>query len=218
MLCQHSASLLFYACLLCCKCRWLPYMLLPHAGCICRHTHSSIHKLVTQSKAHNRSRALRLTWTPANRTERRNTSRRNTSRKEKLFFSQYTQNPLFIPPHYLLKKDSYFFVPNHETHFDTHANDLDVQRFIKLDSKPLSGAFRRFGGGVNHCPGKLFAMTKIMALVAMFALRYHIIPVFRQWLDRQQDTRNMSLAIGPPKKKVSLNFVPGTDGKAVSGF
>lgn len=108
-----------------------------------------------------------------------------------------------------MKKDSYFFVPNHETHFDTHANDFGVQRFIRLDSKKsLSGAFRRFGGGVNHCPGKLFVMTKIMALVAMFALRYDIIPVSIQWLDPQQDTRNMSLAIGPPKKKVIMNVVP----------
>lgn len=51
-------------------------------------------------------------------------------------------------------------------------------------------------------------MTKIMALVAMFALRYDIIPVSIQWLDPQQDTRNMSLAIGPPKKKVIMNVVP----------
>ena len=115
---------------------------------------------------------------------------------------------------YLLKKDSYLIIPNREIHFDENAwgktvKDFDPYRFTKANPQKVhSGAFRGFGGGVNLCPGKLFAMREITALVAMFALRFDIKPSFGPWVDPQQDTSNMSLAIAPPKKKVLVDITP----------
>ena len=90
---------------------------------------------------------------------------------------------------YLLKKDSYLIIPNHEMHFNKQAwgetvMDFDAKRFMKGKAKKIhSGAFRGFGGGANLCPGKNFATIEVVALVTMFALRYDIRPASGQWLD-----------------------------------
>lgn len=115
---------------------------------------------------------------------------------------------------YLLKKDSYVIIPNHEMHFNENAwsgtvKDFDPQRFVKTNPQKIhSGSFRGFGGGVNLCPGRLFAMREIMALVAMFALRFDMKPAAGPWVDPQQDVGNMTLAIAPPKAKVIVDIIP----------
>ncbi|KAF4628996.1 hypothetical protein G7Y89_g9155 [Cudoniella acicularis] len=60
---------------------------------------------------------------------------------------------------YLLKKNSFVFMPNRSYHFDPTSwgptvNEFDSYRFTR--SKAPSGAFRGFGGGVNLCPGRFF--------------------------------------------------------------
>lgn len=117
---------------------------------------------------------------------------------------------------YLLKKDSFLILPNHELHFDESvwggkAQDFDCQRFVKSNSNKIrSGAFRGFGGGVNLCPGKNFATTEIVVMIAMLALKFDIRPAAAsgQWVDPQQDTSNMSLAIAPPRDGLIVDVVP----------
>ncbi|KAH6665540.1 cytochrome P450 [Halenospora varia] len=113
---------------------------------------------------------------------------------------------------YLLKKDSFIFMPNRYYHFDTSAwgldaNEFDPHRFMK--PRPhQAGAFRGFGGGANLCPGRFFAMNEIHAMCAMLALRYDIKPMSGSWKNPGPDQSNLSFLVSPPKEKVIVSVVP----------
>lgn len=86
---------------------------------------------------------------------------------------------------YLLKKDSFIFMPNRSYHFDASVwgppvDAFVARRFIKF--KPPSASFRAFGGGVNTCPGRFFAMNEILAVSALLALTVDIEPVAGAWI------------------------------------
>lgn len=114
---------------------------------------------------------------------------------------------------WLLKKDSYIFMPNRATHFDTAswgpgANTFDAQRFEHIKSgcdKVTPGAFQGFGGGQNSCPGRHFAMMQIVALVAMMAPRFFGAAI---WKGADQYTTNTTenLHTSRPSLSVSLPF------------
>ena len=112
---------------------------------------------------------------------------------------------------YLLKKGCFVFMPNQSYHFnatawgDTVAN-FDAHRFMKSNDQH-SGAFRGFGGGVNLCPGRLLAMNAVLAMCAMFALRYDMKPVSGTWAHPSTDNSNMSVVVHPPKEKVAVKFL-----------
>jgi cytochrome P450 len=99
-----------------------------------------------------------------------------------------------VDDNYLLKKDLFLMIPNHELHFSAQAwgstaQKFSGERFSPTTSKKIpSGAFRGFGGGVNLCPGRFF-------------VRYDIQPVDGLWVELGQNLNNMSLAIAPPKRK-----------------
>ncbi|MCJ1247982.1 hypothetical protein MMC30_005197 [Trapelia coarctata] len=107
---------------------------------------------------------------------------------------------------YLLKKDGIIQMPSKVMHADTEiwgptAAEFDPRRFIKVDPtikeeinggvsgmgavgekaekapKQHPASFRAFGGGSTLCPGRFFATTEIMSVVAMFLLRFDIEPV-----------------------------------------
>ena len=112
---------------------------------------------------------------------------------------------------YLLKKDSFVFLPNRSYHFSSSAwgstvEGFDARRFMK--SKTPRGSFRAFGGGANLCPGRFFAMSEILAMAAMLALRYDIKPVAGTWVHPGVDDSNMTLIVHPPKEKVLVEVVP----------
>ncbi|KAL8929676.1 MAG: hypothetical protein Q9172_000355 [Xanthocarpia lactea] len=111
---------------------------------------------------------------------------------------------------YLLKKDSFIFMPNRSYHFDASVwgptvDAFDARRFIKF--KPPSASFRAFGGGVNTCPGRFFAMNEILAISALLALRVDIKPAAGAWIHPGIDDSNMTLAVQPPKLKTTVDFV-----------
>ena len=112
---------------------------------------------------------------------------------------------------FLLKKNSYIFMPNHSYHFDGAAwgptvNEFEAHRFMK--PKPhLPGAFRGFGGGANVCPGRYLAMNDIFAMCAMFVLRYDMKPEGGVWVHPGTDDTNMSLIVHPPKRKIHVDIV-----------
>ncbi|KAM3083783.1 hypothetical protein ACMFMF_001148 [Clarireedia jacksonii] len=113
---------------------------------------------------------------------------------------------------YLLKKGAFIFMPNRAYHFDkeswgSNVNDFDAHRFMK--PKPyLPGAFRGFGGGVNLCPGRFFAMNEILAMCSMLVLRYDIKPIGGTWRHPGVDESNLSLLVNPPKDRVLVEIVP----------
>lgn len=115
---------------------------------------------------------------------------------------------------YLLKKDSFLMMPNREVHFDADAWEEDAERFnasrfvTQGNKKKPNTAFRGFGSGVNACPGKNFARSSILSMIAMLVLRFEITPIEGKWTNPGDDGSNMSLVICPPKKKVGVNFRP----------
>ena len=116
---------------------------------------------------------------------------------------------------YLLKKGSFLIMPNNvmrfsETAWGPTVNDFDAQRFIKNKSstKIHPAAFRTFGGGANLCPGRFFAMTEILSLLAMLVLRYEITPVSGEWISPEIDLANMSSIVTPPKTRIPVTIRP----------
>ncbi|PVH86030.1 cytochrome P450 [Cadophora sp. DSE1049] len=111
---------------------------------------------------------------------------------------------------YLLKKDTFIFMPNKSYHFSPSAwgptvDAFDPHRFMTSRRPP--GAFRGFGGGANLCPGRYFAMNEILAMCAMFAVRFELKPRGGGWKYPRLDESNLSLIVNPPKEKVFVDVV-----------
>ena len=137
---------------------------------------------------------------------------------------------------YLLKKDGLVMIPAPAVHTDTAiwgptATELDPYRFVKqnLPSVPKTwspssnpkvkvpnGAFRVFGGGTSLCPGRHFAVTEILCLVALLILRFDLKPEpatapegqANVWKVPAPTTRNMAAAIPFPEHDVSVHVIP----------
>lgn len=97
---------------------------------------------------------------------------------------------------WLLKKDSMIQMPSRIIHKDssmwgTDVDEFNPRRFLKdteahrsgsgTKKRPHAAAVRTFGGGTTLCPGRHFAMNEILALTAMFVLRYDMVPVAGTW-------------------------------------
>lgn len=92
---------------------------------------------------------------------------------------------------YLLKRGSTLLIPATVPHFDEHVWGSDVgtfnhTRFSDESSKTAKTgakrtAFRGFGGGFHLCPGRHFAVTEMLSLVAMMILRFDLTPVDGTW-------------------------------------
>jgi len=113
---------------------------------------------------------------------------------------RYVMQDTLLADKYLLKKDGIIQMPSQVMHADTEiwgptAKEFDPRRFMKPEIKESNGgmggvggvpekqakqhpaAFRAFGGGTTLCPGRFFATTEIMSVVAMFLLRFDLAPV-----------------------------------------
>lgn len=122
---------------------------------------------------------------------------------------------------YLLKKDSFVFMPNQSYHFNASVwgptvGDFDARRF--MNNRAPSNSFRAFGRGANLCPGRFFAMNTIVAMSAMLALQYDIKPAAETWMHPGVDDSNMTLLVHPPKGKYWLMLRPGKDGLMENGL
>ena len=109
---------------------------------------------------------------------------------------------------WLLKKDSIVQMPSRIIHKDgsiwgADVDDFNPRRFLKdspapktdsggVKKRPSPAAFRAFGGGTTLCPGRHFATNEVLAVTAMFALRYDMVPVAGTW--SMPSTNNSSMA------------------------
>ncbi|KAF4636512.1 hypothetical protein G7Y89_g1584 [Cudoniella acicularis] len=127
----------------------------------------------------------------------------------------------FIGPHqYLLKKGSVVMIVNKALHSDKGAwgEKADTYHPDRFYGKFPAQSFRGFGGGVNLCPGRGFAMVEVAALVAMLAMRFDLVPAGETWSEPDQDLTNLSLQVAPPKQKVTVNIVPRHDFEEASWY
>jgi cytochrome P450 len=85
---------------------------------------------------------------------------------------------------YLLKKGTMLQMPSRSIHLDANLWGPDVtqfnpRRFLPEEKKnrPSEACFRAFGGGKTLCHGRHFATNEILAVVAVFIVRFDMKPV-----------------------------------------
>ncbi|CEJ57042.1 hypothetical protein PMG11_05750 [Penicillium brasilianum] len=117
---------------------------------------------------------------------------------------------------YLLKAGNTVSMPSNpmarrqEVWGDT-SESFDERRFMNSGEKKDSrrpGGFLTFGLSPTICPGRHFASSEILLLVAMVILRYDIVPVGGVWKEPSKDTSSMVSIMGPIKEKFLVNSSP----------
>ena len=103
---------------------------------------------------------------------------------------------ILVDDHYLLKKGGIVMMPNAVIHSDPSlwgptVGQFNHRRFLKGvkdgESRYPAAAFRGdFGGGHALCPGRHFASTEVLALVALL-VRFYVRPVGGEWTEPDKD-------------------------------
>lgn len=122
---------------------------------------------------------------------------------------------------YLLKKDALVLMPSTVQHWDPalwgqDVDDFDISHFYSPPSKTTSSStkrvkpnpvsFRSFGGGATLCPGRHFATTEVLVLVAMLMLRFTIKPVSGHWTVPKTEKASAMVVIPPPDEDVEVDI------------
>lgn len=125
---------------------------------------------------------------------------------------------------YLLKKDSILLIPNNVIHashavWGPTASETNLYRFMPekgSNAKQARHTYRSFGGAPNLCPGRHFATTEILAILAILLMRYDIRPVKGGWKLPENELAVFA-AISPPKSDLKVELKPreGWQGKWV---
>ena len=123
---------------------------------------------------------------------------------------------------YLLKKDSVVMMPSIVVHNDPEVwgpdfDSFNHRRFLKEKPPPNQpaesgkrktvnmAAFRGFGGGTTLCPGRHFATTEILAVIAMLCMRYEIRPRADRWTAPSTSSTNMAATIAEPDTDIEVD-------------
>ena len=120
---------------------------------------------------------------------------------------------------YTVKEGSIIQMPSRLIHDDPAVwgptvADFDPRRFMKRGNKDPSeykahpGAFRAFGGGTTLCPGRHFALTEVMCVVAMFAMGSDLEPVHGNWHLPPPRTPNLAAAVAFPAADIEVFMRP----------
>jgi hypothetical protein len=118
-----------------------------------------------------------------------------------------------IADHYFLKEGAVVQMPGSSVHLDPKIWGPDVRDFKPrrfINSKIPATAFRAFGGGNTMCPGRHFAFTEIMSLVAVLVMGFDISPVEGEWKLPRQDYAKMPLGVATPKNSVDVYMKPAS--------
>lgn len=122
---------------------------------------------------------------------------------------------------YLLKKGNMLMIPTPVQHTDTAAwgEDAGVFDYMRFARKPGPGqkrpnrvAFRAFGGGHVLCPGRHFASTEIMALAALLALQFDVVPVAGRWIEPTWEKSPLQAGFPIPDEDIEVELRPRQPG------
>ncbi|KAI0121937.1 cytochrome P450 [Daldinia grandis] len=118
---------------------------------------------------------------------------------------------------FLLKKGSMLMIPAPVQHTDVSAWGKDAREFdhLRFVRKPAPGhkkpnrvAFRAFGGGHVLCPGRHFASTEIMALAALLALQFDVVPVAGKWIEPTWENSPVQAGFPVPDEDINVELRP----------
>ncbi|KAI0473341.1 cytochrome P450 [Xylariaceae sp. FL0804] len=120
---------------------------------------------------------------------------------------------------YLLKKGSTLLIPATVPHSDpstwgASCDSFDHHRFSQKSNETAGKsskrmAFRGFGGGHHLCPGRHFAVTEMLGLVAMTILRFQLTPKGGKWDSIQIDKLSFNGTAAPvPASEFTVLFQP----------
>ncbi|KAG8158298.1 hypothetical protein KVR01_012059 [Diaporthe batatas] len=121
-----------------------------------------------------------------------------------------------VDSQYLLKKGGLVMIPNAVIHSDPTlwgptVGQFNHRRFLKggknAESRFPAAAFRGFGGGQVLCPGRHFASTEVLALLALLLVRFDVQPVGGKWVEPEKDVV-MDRACPLPKRDVRVELIP----------
>ena len=114
---------------------------------------------------------------------------------------------------WLLEKGAMLQMPSRIIHKDPSLWGPDVEEFnprrfmkdseaqrssSKARKRPSPACFRAFGGGTTLCPGRHFATNEILALTAMFVLRFDMAPSAGTWSMPTMNNSNMAIIVVQP--------------------
>lgn len=117
---------------------------------------------------------------------------------------------------YLLKKGGFVMMPNAVIHSDPAlwgptVGQFNHKRFLRgaknTESRYPAVAFRGFGGGHVLCPGRHFASTEALALLALLLVRFDVRPVGGKWIEPGKEYA-MDRACPLPKRDVRVELIP----------
>ncbi|KAI1772529.1 cytochrome P450 [Hypoxylon cercidicola] len=126
------------------------------------------------------------------------------------------QEDTLIDDQYLLKKGGAVLMPNAVIHSDKSlwgptVGEFNHKRFLKAarneSTKHPVAAFRGFGGGHILCPGRHFASTEILSLMALMLVRVDVLPVAGKWTEPKKDLV-VGRALPIPKSRLNVKIVP----------
>jgi cytochrome P450 len=91
-----------------------------------------------------------------------------------------------IEDRYLLKKDSFLFIPSADLHsnpavWGPSVASFDPQRFLQKKSKVPASAYRAYGSGASVCPGRHFAANEILIILIVMVCKYDLRPKGVVW-------------------------------------
>lgn len=121
-----------------------------------------------------------------------------------------------VDDQYLLRKGGLLMMSNAVIHSDPTlwgptVGQFNHRRFLKgaknTESRYPAAAFRGFGGGHVLCPGRHFATTEVLALLALLLVRFDVQPVGGEWIEPEKDVV-MDRACPLPKRDVLVQLVP----------
>ncbi|KAI1774207.1 cytochrome P450 [Hypoxylon cercidicola] len=126
------------------------------------------------------------------------------------------QEDTLVDNQYFLKNGGVVLIPNAVIHSDKSlwgptTDQFNHKRFLGTrkdgGTRYPAAAFRGFGGGHVLCPGRHFASTAVLALVALLIARFDVRPIGGKWIE-PKNNMVMDRACPLPKKDVEVELIP----------
>lgn len=129
------------------------------------------------------------------------------------------QEDTMVDNEFLLKKGGVLLMPTGTVHSDQSvwgpsAGEFNHKRFLKTKIQGSkycpAAAFRGFGGGHVLCPGRHFASTEVLSLLALILVRFDVLPSGGKWVMPKKDMV-MARACPLPLSSTEVELVPRDD-------